>query len=200
MRTWFTCKIKYQKEDDKGHLKNVTEPYLVDAVNYTEAEARIYEELGSIIRGEFSVNSITKANIADIFHFEDSDQWYKCKAIYYVEDDNGNEKKITNYMLVTANDVKDAFERLHDSLKGVLVTFKITDVGESPIVEIFPYFAEEDKFQDNGEKAKAQEIAASNSQFYAVDDDEEEEEIEEEEVVENEDLEEDVEEDSTEEI
>lgn len=139
MKQWFTCKIKRHKEDEKGHLKFVTEAYLVDAVNYTEAEARIYEELGSVITGEFSVNSITKASIADIFHFEDADQWYKCKAVYVIEDDHGNEKRVINQMLITAHNVKDAYERLEDSLSGVLVTFTITSVEESPIVEIFPY-------------------------------------------------------------
>ena len=33
---------------------------LVDAVSFTEAEARIYDMLGSVIRGDFQVTSIGK--------------------------------------------------------------------------------------------------------------------------------------------
>ncbi|MGB3589227.1 MAG: DUF4494 family protein, partial [Tunicatimonas sp.] len=45
MNTWFTCKIKYQKIDEKGKAKNVSEMYLVDAVSFTEAERRMYEKM-----------------------------------------------------------------------------------------------------------------------------------------------------------
>lgn len=129
-------------------MKNITEPYLVDAVSYTEAEARIYQELGSIIRGEFEIKSITKAPIVDIFHYDDSDVWFACKVTYVVADENsGKEKKIVNQMLVTASNAKEAYARIHESLSTMLVPFEVPEVKQSPIVEIFPYVAEEDREQ-----------------------------------------------------
>jgi hypothetical protein len=148
MKIWFQCKIKYQKEEENGKMKNVSETYLVDAVSYTEAEARIYQELGSIIRGEFEVTAITKSRFVDIFHYDDNDVWYKCKVTYVVADENsGKEKKITNMMLVTAANVKEAYERIHESLSTMLVPFEVPDISMSPIVEIFPYVSDEDKEQ-----------------------------------------------------
>ena len=44
MHTWFLCKIRYEKVMENGMQKKVTEPYLVDALSFTEAEARIIEE------------------------------------------------------------------------------------------------------------------------------------------------------------
>ena len=41
MHTWFECKIRYEKTMENGMNKKVTEPYLVDALSFTEAEARI---------------------------------------------------------------------------------------------------------------------------------------------------------------
>ena len=161
------CKIKYQKEEDNGKLKNVTEAYLVDAVSYTEAEARIHEELGSIIRGEFSITNITKSNINDVFGYDDTDLWHKVKVIYYVEDDNGNEKKVTNHMLVTANTVKEAYDRIEESMKSILVTFKITEIAESPIVEIFPYFDSVDR--ETGEVTNEEEEEVSTVPTDTVD-------------------------------
>jgi hypothetical protein len=143
MKTWFMCKVKYQKEEENGRVKNVTEPYLVDAMSFTEAEARIYEELGSVIRGEFIVSGISKSRIVDLFHYEDNDVWYKCKITYSVEEESGKEKKITNYMLVTASDVKQAYERIFESLNNMLVPFTVPEIVETPIVEIFPYISEE---------------------------------------------------------
>ena len=144
MKIWFQCKIKYQKEDENGRLKNVTEPYLVDAVSYTEAEARIYQELGSVIRGEFEVTSITKSKISDIFHYDDAETWYKCKVTYIAADDqSGKEKKVTNQMLVSAIDLRQACERLLESLQGLLITFDVVEIQQSPLIEIFPYVEDE---------------------------------------------------------
>ena len=140
MRTWFLCKVKYAKENEEGLLKNVSEQYLVDAVSFTEAEARIYDMLGSVIRGDFQVTSISKSNIVDVFFFDDVDVWHKCKITYIVTDaDGGKEKKVTQYMLVTAHHVKEAYDRIYESLNNMLVSFNVPDISESPIVEIFPY-------------------------------------------------------------
>ena len=45
MNNWFTVKVKYTKQLDNGTLKRVSEPYLLAAMTFTDAEARIYEEL-----------------------------------------------------------------------------------------------------------------------------------------------------------
>jgi len=148
MRTWFLCKVKYAKENEQGLLKNVSEQYLVDAVSFTEAEARIYDMLGSVIRGDFQVTNISKSNIVDVFFYEDSDVWYKCKITYVVADaDSGKEKKVTQYMLVSAHNVKDAYDRIFESLNNMLVSFVVPDINESPIVEIFPYEKDDEELQ-----------------------------------------------------
>ena len=67
MISWFTVKLKYTKQLDNGTLKRVTEPYLVAAMTFTDAEARIYEEMGNAIRGEFTVSGISRTAIASFF-------------------------------------------------------------------------------------------------------------------------------------
>ena len=62
MHTWFECKIRYEKVMENGMNKKVTEPYLVDALSFTEAEARIIEEITPYISGEFTVSDIKRAN------------------------------------------------------------------------------------------------------------------------------------------
>lgn len=65
MHTWFECKIRYEKVMENGMNKKVTEPYLVDALSFTEAEARIIEEITPYISGEFTVSDIKRANYSD---------------------------------------------------------------------------------------------------------------------------------------
>lgn len=139
-RTWFQCTVKYAKETEEGLLKSISEKYLVDAVSFTEAEAIIYDRLGEQIRGDFQVTHMSKSNIVDVFHYEDSDYWFKGKIKYMIADvDSGKEKIVTQFMLVTASDVPQAHERIQESLSNMLVSFQVPDVVASPIVEVFPY-------------------------------------------------------------
>jgi len=140
MNNWFTVKVKYTKQLDNGTFKRVSEPYLLAAMTFTDAEARIYEELGSIIRGEFNVVGIARTEIHDIFAYDDADVWYKVKIAY--ESEAGEEekkKKVSQNFLVSAHSVKDAYERIKESLSTLLVDFQIPSIIVSPIVEIFPY-------------------------------------------------------------
>lgn len=140
MNSWYTVKVRYTKQMEDGTLKRVTEPYLLDAVSFTDAEARIYKELGQTIRGEFLIIGVAKTDYADIFHFEDDDKWHKCKVTYIsVDADTGKEKKISNNFLVTAENVKQAYERIKESLNDMLVSFEIPKIEESPLIDIFPY-------------------------------------------------------------
>ena len=113
MNNWFTVKVKYTKQLDNGTFKRVSEPYLLAAMTFTDAEARIYEELGSIIRGEFNVVGITRTEIHDIFAYDDADIWYKVKITYDSEAaDDEKAKKVAQNFLVSAHSVKDAFDRM----------------------------------------------------------------------------------------
>lgn len=161
MKTWFTCKVKYQKEDEHGRVKNVTEAYLADALSFTEAEARIYEEMGQRVMGEFQVTGIAKSKVVDIFEYKDADTFYQAKVSYMVADaDSGKEKKVTNLMLVTAENVKMAYDRIHESLNNMLVTFIVPEVKESPILEVFHHFKDEEKLPEGNFKPVSEVVDA----------------------------------------
>jgi hypothetical protein len=140
MNSWFTVKVKYTKQLENGTFKRVSEPYLLAAMTFTDAEARIYEELGSVIRGEFNVVGITRTELHDIFAYDDADTWYKVKVSYETEgDDEEKKKKVSQNFLVSAHSVKDAYDRIKESLSTLLVDFQIPSIAISPIVEIFPF-------------------------------------------------------------
>lgn len=144
MNQWFTVKVKYTKELDNGTYKRVSESYLIAAFTFTDAEARIYEELGSIIKGEFNVLSITRTELHDIFAYDDADVWYKVKITYESEavgmdSEESKAKKVTQNFLVSAHSVKDAYDRIKESLSTLMIDFKIPSVVKSPIMDIFPF-------------------------------------------------------------
>ena len=109
MHTWFECRIRYEKVMENGMQKKVTESYLVDALSFTEAEARIIEEMTPFISGVFTVSNIKRAGYSEIFpsDVECDDRWFKCKLCYIALDDkSGAEKKqvpMCWYRLRTSN-------------------------------------------------------------------------------------------------
>ncbi len=140
MNSWFTVKVKYTKQLENGTFKRVSEPYLLAAMTFTDAEARIYEELGTTIRGEFLVTGIARTDIHDIFQYDESDTWFKVKISYDKLEEEGDKKKtISQNFLVSAETVKEAYERIVESLSTLMIDYQITQIIASPIVDIFPY-------------------------------------------------------------
>lgn len=140
MNNWFKVKVKYTKQQENGTFKRVSEPYILAAMTFTDAEARIYEELGEIIRGEFTVLSIERFDVHDLFHYEDSDVWYET-VIKFRSEADGDEKskQVRQKFLISASSVAEATARTHESLSTLLVDFEVTSTKVTPIVDIFPY-------------------------------------------------------------
>ncbi len=145
MPSWYQGKIKYQKEEivtdkqgDRVVFKTITEAYLVDAQTYTEAEARLYQEIAGNTP-EFTVGSIGKMKLADVFfRNEPGDVWYKCSVTFFTEDEKtGKEKTLIQQMLINANTLSQAYERLEDSLKTILMPMEITAISKTALLDIF---------------------------------------------------------------
>lgn len=142
MNNWFEVKVKYEKVDERGAVKKVTEPYLIDSLSFTEAEARAIKELEPYLSGEFIISNIARANYTDIFPYEDGDRWFKCKVIYVsIDEEAGREKRKTSYILVQANDVKSGWDNLTTAMADSVVDYEIASIQETAIMDIFPFDA-----------------------------------------------------------
>lgn len=158
LHTWFECKIRYEKTMENGMNKKVTEPYLVDALSFTEAEARIIEEMTPFISGEFTVSDIKRANYSELFPSEEeaADRWFKCKLVFITLDEkSGAEKKTSTQVLVQAADLRDAVKKLDEGMKGTMADYQIASVAETAIMDVYPYSAEERTIDSIGENANS---------------------------------------------
>ena len=158
MHTWFECKIRYEKTMDNGMSKKVTEPYLVDAMSFTEAEARIIEEMMPFITGEFTVSDIKRANYSELFPCdeESADRWFKCKLVFITLDEkSGAEKKTSTQILVQAADLRDAVKKLDEGMNGTIADYQIASVSETAIMDVYPYSADERPVDSIGENANS---------------------------------------------
>ncbi len=145
MSEWFECKVKYERTMQDGGLKKVCEPYLVEALNFTEAERRIIEELTPYISGEFEVSNIVRARYAEVFETIDdsADKWYKAKLLFITLDEkSGKEKKTSHNMLIQASDFHDALSRLDNGMKGGMADYTIASIIETALLDVYRYRAD----------------------------------------------------------
>lgn len=138
MNNWYQCKVKHNKENADGIIKPSTNDYLVSAISYTEAEARIYEQMEINVSGEFSISAIIKTNISEVVSDDKHDDWFKCKVQYStVDGDSEKEVKVTHYVLVCGSDLESANASIKESLKNMLVPFDIPTISKIKIEEVF---------------------------------------------------------------
>lgn len=144
MHNWFECKVSYDKTLENGIQKKVTEPYLVDALSFTEAEARIIEELKPYISGEFTIADIKRAKLSELFFNENGDRFFKAKVFFITLDEkSGAEKRTAVQMLAQATTLKEALAVVEKGMEGTLADYAIGSLAETPIVDVFPYSSEE---------------------------------------------------------
>ena len=150
MAKYFICRIAYEKQitdptsRDCGKLKKVNEPYLVNALSCTEAEARVTLEVAQYIKGEWSIRSIKAVNIAEIINEDtEHDRWYQARiAMCVVDEARGTESWVANTVLVKADTFYWAYKSIVERFKDSIVDYKIVSLSESPIVD---YIREEEK-------------------------------------------------------
>ena len=158
MHSWFECKVSFDEAQENGMQKKVTEPYLVDALSFTEAEARIIEEIRPFISGEFTVTDIKRARLSELFFNENGDRFYKIKVYFITLDEkSGAEKKTAAQMLAQACTLKEAISVLEEGMKGTMADYTIASVTETMLMDVFPFSVNDDKTPKSGEELIAEQ-------------------------------------------
>lgn len=143
MTNWFECKVSYDKTMENGTQKKVTEPYLVDALSFTEAEARIIEELRPYIAGEFTIADIKRAKLSELFFNENGDRYFKAKVCFITLDEkSGTEKTTVANMLAQACDLRESLQVVNKGMEGTMADYYISSLSATQIVDVFPYSSE----------------------------------------------------------
>lgn len=138
MANWFECKVRYDKMMENGVQKKVNEPYMVDALSFTEAEARIIEELTPFISGDFTVSAVKRTKISEIFWDDSADKWYLVKVAFItIDEKSAVEKKSISFILVAANNFKEALDNFMEGMKGTMADFDIVSITETPIMDVY---------------------------------------------------------------
>lgn len=147
MATWFLGTVSFTKEIEPGKFNTSTEQYLVDAVSFTDCEARLYDLMGDNAP-DFKVAAEKKMKLQEVFHVDGPEQkWFKVKIVITTFDEKTKkEKKSASLFLVNADTVKQAYDRVEDLL-GRVEDYEITEVALTAILEVIPYQVDGQKLE-----------------------------------------------------
>ena len=137
---FFEVKIQYQKMQEDGKEKKVTEQYVVESLSFTEAEARIIKEMTPYISGEFNVVSEKIASYFEIILSDksDDDKWFISKVSFITLDEKtAKEKKTSQRFLVQADTSQTALEYTNKFFDRSMTDYTIDAVQETPTIEVF---------------------------------------------------------------
>lgn len=155
--TWFKTKVKYQKTQEDGSVKVVSEAYVVDALSFTEAESAIIEEMSVYVSGELRVSGIAKSNFDEIFFSdkEDDDSFYICKLQFISYDDKTNKEKRSNVTyLVQAKSMHRAMSNIDEVMGKTMIDYEIIGLSKTNVYDVFEHKTKEEKEQKSNEEKK----------------------------------------------
>jgi hypothetical protein len=135
MNSLFTVSVKYLKLAENGDgYKKMNETFLVNAVSFTDAEAKITEEMGMRTKEEFLVQSIKRENYSYVLtNDEDGGYFFNAVVSYSSLDDDGeNQKKIRLNMCVETSTIDKVNEIvakvLEDTVDYNLIKVSLTKI------------------------------------------------------------------------
>lgn len=155
--SWFECKVRYQKTQEDGSDKMVTELYVVDALSFTEAEASIIEEMSDYVIGDFKVSAITRASYGEIFFsdIDDDDLWFKARlAFITIDEKSDKEKRSYTTYLVQAKCIERAKRYIDEAMGKTMIDYELKYLGETKVMDVFEHKNEP---KDNGSKENIEE-------------------------------------------
>lgn len=138
MANWFECKVNYHKLMGSEGTKKVSESYLVDALSFTEAEARIIEEVTPFMSGDFLVSTVKRSKVSEIMRDDSADKWWLVKVAFIIIDEKtAAEKRSVSQMLVAGNDFKGAYDNFEEGMKTTNADYEIVSISETPLMDVY---------------------------------------------------------------
>ena len=113
---YYEIKIKTEKENAKGEMKEVTEHYITNVELFAEAEQKGME----MYNNECDVFSIVRSKVSEIVNESDKtdeNHFFKATIVDVYTDESGNEKETKYFVLVAAKDIPEANKRMEDYLR-----------------------------------------------------------------------------------
>lgn len=130
---FYEIKLKVDKENGKGEMKEVVEHFITDVGFFAEAEANGLEQYN----GNCNIISITRSKVIEIVNEkEEGKPFYKATLIDIFIDYNGNEKETKYYTLVCAKDITEANRLMQEHMRQGLNDMRLDGIVKTKIMDL----------------------------------------------------------------
>ena len=139
VKHWFNCKVSSRALDNEGAEIKKVEQFVLDAYTYTEAETRMTQICEYEGIRPFEITQLTKTNLIEVIRYPECDKWFRVKvAMTTFDADRGSEKESSQHILLSATDVRDAYDKVSTHMNQLGVGYVIPSIAFQKIVEVFP--------------------------------------------------------------
>ena len=138
---WFECKVRYEKTQEDGMPKMITEAYVVDGINFGDAFNRTCENtIKQLCTEEFEIVGMKKAQYAEIALYKSmGNVFYRVKInMITIDEKTDKQKKTPMFLLVRADNINEARKAVDDEyMRDTMVDYEISSVVETKIVDFY---------------------------------------------------------------
>ena len=135
---WYESKVKYSSLQADGSTKRVTETYLVNALSFTEAEARTIEFVSPYVSedGELEVVGLKHTSISEVLFGLECNKWFVCNFVFHLMEDNGKDKQTKYSIMVQANTIDEGKKSAERFMLGSMQDWEMKSITETKIIDI----------------------------------------------------------------
>lgn len=136
--SYFIATCKFEKMQENGAVKRVSEKYLCDALSIVEADAVVTENLKPYISGDFFTSKVENSPIAEVMGDKECGRFWLVKVAFItIDEKTAKEKRTISQILVGAPDFTNAVENFNEGMRGAIADFEVVSVAETPIKEFY---------------------------------------------------------------
>ena len=137
---YFIVGVRYEKTLEDGTKAKTTEQYVVDALSWSECEAKTTEEMSKYTNSDMEIVTMKKAGFSELFlsGVDSEDKYYDCSINMITIDDKSDKEKKTKVRYIVQGDTIEKARKNVDEIMGKsLIDYDITSLKETSIMDVF---------------------------------------------------------------
>lgn len=137
MKDFYEVVVKYDRMEPDGSVKKANDKYLVNAVNCTDAEAKMTSVLTMNDQRAFEIDALKKKKFAEVI-ISDGEDWWAGRICYSsIDEKTGKERKSYDSILVHDNSIDGANFAINDHMQGCVEDWELVSLVKTSYVEVY---------------------------------------------------------------
>lgn len=136
---YFESKVRLEKVTEDGTQAKFNELFTVNAMSFTECEAKVMKYVPQYASGEFEVLTEKRAKYNEIFYSDKPDEslWYGVTLEFItINEKTMKEKRSKIAYLVQGSSVESARKNVEEVMKGTTIDYRILGLNETVVQDI----------------------------------------------------------------